>query len=1163
MSLDGDTIPNSIFLDDVNSSTLDPTDNENDTGAYDSEADRFSLDNPETDYELSSFPDIEHEEISFNPQADEDSVPSTMTSSSIDDRNTNGMFHCDSTESQYHPHAFHQITPDETASFKIMALLDSSGAPRVCYDRLIALLKKLSKTDGFDVRKAVNRETLMKRLATKYKVPPQLQCAVINKQEVFRFSFVDMLQDLVTSNSKHLHEIVPHSDGVNSPPGSWHELWNTPWMRNTFAMPRYNEFNPKQDIMLPVILYMDKTGTDVNQRYSLEPVLFSLAAIPRGQRESRHSWRHLGFVPQKPTNSDEDTIMSLQFYHDCLSFILDGLKTAQKRPPKLMIQLSNGRTEQRRALVPLMVVMGDQLSQDTLCGRMKSNAGGAGRVHRSCMCSYLNIDNPYHQCKRVNIKTLQFLSSRSSVTEQDIDSHILAHFTSLPNNKDSKTLKTFLQRQRNMYRSILRNPFTTHPIKNAFEEVDFGSWQSGIHDATFDDFMHSVEGGMVSYISETVYDGLTKKEKESVEELTRSFLSDRRCSVLSHYPRWRLQPGFSRQTLMTSGERVGSLLALSLSLNDPTIRETVRSAHSRQIQKYLDISIESSSGRKKRENDDETVNDTNETQTPSPEAEFYLNQHLHTLDDPCIRHTLEQMIRHGFELIWMEDMDAFQINQMIWHCADIFKNVTYPNNYPSSDIVGSYVDLGKRVKLTKEQFAMAKYALQTNGIKLLQNHRHHKVDGVIKKHLKKKAHKKGEGSSAAVLTTNMGTLVIFLEYVLCYHSFCKYSWSLPDFLQQHYDNIKAGNRFVVEYFQKLIYRGNATVDSRFPKIHAQCRMGDNTQVLNTVMNFCCETGERLLKTEAKGISRTAQQRGSDTFLTQTMSRILDRTILDCFSLYLDGKDPSPDCLTSPRGDQTGRAHPHFVYHVDSDRVYAMNRKMETKAPDKKSGYIISQVTDGLKKHVPHIKKFDIYNEVILRDNSRLRASPNYANSGPWYDYVNVSWERVVDGDVQTYLLPAKCCCFFRNTSGEQSEEHELMALIHTVDLSSSGHIAGRPDTLLTKHYRMQYNKNGEPVTHVIPVASIDSAVRCFPHSPSKELFDNSSPGVTYLLPRNHWSYMWMAMNDVLSKSNSKEKLKQRKGKLTSMCNSHWLDSVRSKYETYLNAECLDDLRDAI
>ena len=212
-----------------------------------------------------------------------------------------------------------------------------------------------------------------------------------------------------------------------------------------------------------------------------------------------------------------------------------------------------------------------------------------------------------------------------------------------------------------------------------------------------------------------------------------------------------------------------------------------------------------------------------------------------------------------------------------------------------------------------------KRALQTKPSKLLESHQYRRVEGATAKHLKKKTNKKGEGSTAAVLTNNMGTLVIFLEYVLCYHAFCKYSWSLPVFLQRSYDNIKAGNRFVVEYFQKLIYRGNNTVDSRFPKIHAQCRMGENITALNTVMHFCCETGERLLKTEAKGISRTAQQRGDETFVAQTMSRLQERSMMDSFGLYLEDNenDQGNSHLDT---DHFGRTHPHFLYDTVTERI---------------------------------------------------------------------------------------------------------------------------------------------------------------------------------------------------------------------------------------------------
>jgi len=102
-------------------------------------------------------------------------------------------------------------------------------------------------------------------------------------------------------------------------------------MKETFQLPTHMNFNPETDIMLPIILYLDKTGTDVLQRYSLEPLLFTTAALNRESRENRFFWRHLGFIPS--SKSTEDSKESLQFYHQCLEVILSGLKSAQHCPP--------------------------------------------------------------------------------------------------------------------------------------------------------------------------------------------------------------------------------------------------------------------------------------------------------------------------------------------------------------------------------------------------------------------------------------------------------------------------------------------------------------------------------------------------------------------------------------------------------------------------------------------------------------------------------------------------------------------------------------------------------------------------------------------------------------------------------------------------------------
>ncbi len=324
------------------------------------------------------------------------------------------------------------------------------------------------------------------------------------------------------------------------------------------------------------------------------------------------------------------------------------------------MKLSGGDFVERRALLPLMVVMGDQLSQDNLCGRLKLNSGEAGRVHRNCMCSYLNIDDPYHVCKKVNLATLQKLTAQASITEHEISSKISSNPVFSPA-EDECLARNYLPKQRSMFRSILRHPFTSHPIKNAFDGINFGSWTAGIHDATLDDFMHSVEAGMIAYITKSVYDGLTKKEKETVEELTRPLLGDQCCSVIGNYPRWRLQPGFTRQTLMTSGERVGGVLALSLSLLHPIIRDTIRIGHSRQIEKYTNFSTEPNTEGKKRAIDDDgsTVLKQSKPSKPPPTPKFYLDQHMHFLDDDCIQHTVEHMIRHGFQVELFDELDPF------------------------------------------------------------------------------------------------------------------------------------------------------------------------------------------------------------------------------------------------------------------------------------------------------------------------------------------------------------------------------------------------------------------------------------------------------------------------------------------------------------------------
>jgi hypothetical protein len=201
-------------------------------------------------------------------------------------------------------------------------------------------------------------------------------------------------------------------------------------------------------------------------------------------------------------------------------------------------------------------------------------------------------------------------------------------------------------------------------------------------------------------------------------------------------------------------------------------------------------------------------------------------------------------------------------------------------------------------------------------------------------------------------------------------------------------------------------------------------------------------------------------------------------------------------------------------------------------PDEKSGYLDPTIVTALLHSEPDMDTFEIWTEVRLRNDSLIRADPNYRKSGPWYDFVNVQWEN---------LLPARVLCFFNKREGDDDEPQ---ALVHGVDERSVGKLSkGFSNSILTTHYRMDYL--GEiPIIHSIPVASIDSAIMAFLHEPSELMFNAKSTGVMAVRPRNEWAYFWLAWNEELELKN-RDQSKKKKPKYVSLADRNLLQAVRA------------------
>ena len=180
--------------------------------------------------------------------------------------------------------------------------------------------------------------------------------------------------------------------------------------------------------------------------------------------------------------------------------------------------------------------MGDQLSQDTHCCWKKINAGGAGRVHRACMTSFINALKPHnHECTPVPKKVIDDLSEIVWLYEDD-DKREAHYASSFPigatgTGPIETQIMDVTKIRAKVTREILEKVFSVYPVKNAWSDVSFGSNKNGIHYASVDNAMHYNSGGLFLYLAQIPFQGLTPTEAEELERYMREDYTTNRSSV--------------------------------------------------------------------------------------------------------------------------------------------------------------------------------------------------------------------------------------------------------------------------------------------------------------------------------------------------------------------------------------------------------------------------------------------------------------------------------------------------------------------------------------------------------------------------------------------------------------------------------------------------------
>lgn len=486
-----------------------------------------------------------------------------------------------------------------------------------CYlDGQIAIEKEEMELRGYDPRDAPKRETVLNwameqfgKQTPKPTVYPVRRvmtldpCNHANPERPIGTRKRDLLHAIVFNieaqcntllDNDHLfgdlNNLVVNKDDPFLPykneTGLLDEAMDGCWYEETVArLSKGGMFDKQNEFLVPVIMYLDKTGTTGNQRYPLEPVVFTFAILRRFLRNRPENWRLAGFLPdldgnssaQKRKHRQKNRGASSATYHNCLYHILRAFKHLETTGIHRYFRLGD-KLKMMRLRFYIAFVINDGKSADMLTSRIAAHKG-AKRISRLCDCPQHECSNVSRVCKPLLIKdyfkhfkTLEKneASLREEI-EQDHHKEQLKLRATNPNHVVEELEKEDLAqllKERLLSTKKAMVAAGMQPALNAFvaASITFGYSPYGIFGSNPTDLMHAFQSGICPRVSRISLDRLSVGEKTELDDLVDDVFASHRSSQKDQYPRYSFSNGFSSLTQITSGEWVGVIFTLLIVL---------------------------------------------------------------------------------------------------------------------------------------------------------------------------------------------------------------------------------------------------------------------------------------------------------------------------------------------------------------------------------------------------------------------------------------------------------------------------------------------------------------------------------------------------------------------------------------------------------------------
>ena len=234
------------------------------------------------------------------------------------------------------------------ASINLISILSKAKTPLYLYDQITNWAKNcVNALDiDFGLSQTLNRSNLINQLKARYDfkcVEPKIIKSQLpsNNESIdivvhdFTSSLYSLLNDTILMQQSNLLFMINSESEIifqNKQKSENIKVYNDIDSGSVFEKAHATYVTEQNELLCPIIFFIDKTHTDVNGRLCLEPVRFTLGIFNRATRSNPLAWRTLGYISDISSKaSSNQSIDKIKDYHFIMSQILTDFKKCQKK----------------------------------------------------------------------------------------------------------------------------------------------------------------------------------------------------------------------------------------------------------------------------------------------------------------------------------------------------------------------------------------------------------------------------------------------------------------------------------------------------------------------------------------------------------------------------------------------------------------------------------------------------------------------------------------------------------------------------------------------------------------------------------------------------------------------------------------------------------------